>query len=70
MDANSAFWADLLGGHPKPGSRGHLKTGQLQAASQDNLFYLSCGRTASFFTQEKFYRRRSGANVMERLPQL
>ena len=37
-----------LGGHPKPASRGHLKTGQLQAASQDISFYLSRGRTASF----------------------
>jgi hypothetical protein len=25
----------VLGGHPKPASRGQLKTGQLQAANQD-----------------------------------
>ena len=30
-----AHRASGLGGHPKPASRGQLKTGQLQAANQD-----------------------------------
>ena len=40
--------ARALGGHPKPASRGHLKTGQLQAVSQDILFYPSRSSFASF----------------------
>jgi hypothetical protein len=40
--ADFATWvcAACLGGHPKPASRGHLKTGQLQAANQD-MFVLT-----------------------------
>ncbi len=49
--------AIALGGHPKPASRGHLKTGQLQAASQNICFYLSRGRNRKLLS-------RSGARAV------
>jgi transposase-like protein len=42
----------VLGGHPKPASRGHLKTGQLQTVSQDIFGCTLAAATPQAFSDE------------------